>query len=409
MQRFFAFDRRRFLNAGAAAVALAAGRTPAAESSSAAEFVPGKDARLIVHSTKVGEIETPLELLREQRLTPKELLFIRNNQFLADSLRLTPAPLDGWNIELAGLIDRPQTLAATALSNMPQTKREVVLQCSGNGRAWFSRAAKVDGVPWRNGAMGNVEVSGVLLRTVLERLGVRVASAARFVAAEGADAPVAPPPGKTAADFEHSLPLADVLDRSLLVLEMNGEPLPRVHGGPVRFVTPGYYGTMQVKWLSRLRFERDESTNYHQVGRYRTPLRPLTPGASFTSTLENSEPNWNMKIKSVIFAPLRDAHVPVGPLEVRGVAWNDGQAAIDAVDVSSDGGRTWHRATLSRPADPCAWHPWTATLTLAPGRHTLRARAVDALGRTQPLDGAIHWNPAGYAWNGVEEVSVKVG
>jgi len=73
------------------------------------------------------------------------------------------------------------------------------------------------------------------------------------------------------------------------------------------------------------RFEEGESTNHHQVGRYRTPLQPLKPGSKFESTLANSEPNWEMRIKSVIFTPLDATKLSAGKVEIRGVAWNDGQ------------------------------------------------------------------------------------
>lgn len=211
------------------------------------------------------------------------------------------------------------------------------------------------------------------------------------------------------ADFEHSLPLSDALDRTILALSMNGEPLPRAHGGPVRLVTPAYYATMNVKWLSRLRFEHEESSNHHHLGRYRTPLRPIPPGTEFSSTLQNSEANWNMRIKSVIFAPLQDAHVPAGNLDVSGVAWNDGTVALEGVEISTDGGRSWRQTIMKRPASPYAWHPWQLQVEVVAGPQSILSRAVDKLGRTQPLDGSISWNPAGYAWNGVDSVDVTVG
>lgn len=165
-----------------------------------------------------------------------------------------------------------------------------------------------------------------------------------------------------------------------------------------------------VKYTSAiaLRFEVEESSNHHHVGRYRTPLRPLQPGAAFTSTLENSEPNWEMRIKSVIFAPLAGARVSAGKVEVQGVAWNDGQSKIEAVEVSSDGGQSWRKAKLTWPKSVYAWHPWSLKLKLRTGTHTILSRAIDVQGRAQPLDGTVAWNPAGYIWNGADSVSVEV-
>ena len=109
---------------------------------------------------------------------------------------------------------------------------------------------------------------------------------------------------------------------------------------------PGYYGTMNIKWLSRLRFEAHETYNYNQIPRYRVPNRPIEPGAEIEYTFENSQPNWQQKIKSVIFSPLEGATLATGQITVTGVAWNDGAAPITAVEVSTDNGQTWQAAEL---------------------------------------------------------------
>lgn len=401
-------DRRGFV-AFSSAVAISAAllrATRAADDDAllaADQFIPGKDKRLIVHNAKTGEIETPLGLLSEHAVTPKELLFVRNNQILPGTLSLDPAKEADWQIELGGLLAKPATITLADLSKLPQQEHELVLQCSGNGRAWFARSVKAEGAQWQNGAMGNVVFQGVPLAEVLKHCGTEPTDEARFLSAEGKDKPA-----KEGDDFEHSIPLDVALQRSILALSMNGEPIPKVHGGPVRLVTPGYYGTMNVKWLSRLRFEAEESKNHHHVGRYRTPLARLKPGSEFKSTLANSEANWEMRIKSVIFAPLEGTKVPAGQVEVRGVAWNDGQTRIEAVEVSADNGQSWRRAQLTRPKSPYAWHPWKLALKLPAGKHRLLSRAIDVAGRAQPLDGAVGWNPAGYAWNGADLVTVEV-
>ena len=404
--------RRRFLQQASALAAgsalvprLTIGAADEERTPSADQFIRGKDKRLMVHNAKVGEIETPLPLLREQSLTPKELLFVRNNQFLPETLTTDGAEIGDWQLALDGMIETPQAVPGAELGKLPQEELELVLQCSGNGRSKFSKTVRADGVQWQHGAMGNVKFKGVRLKTLLDHLRVKVWPEARFIAAEGKDTPVK----AGDADFEHSVPLADALERSILALSMNGELIPKVHGGPLRLITPGYYATMNVKWLSRLRFEEQESTNHHHVGRYRTPLKPLSPGSKFTSTLGNSEPNWNMRIKSVIFAPLDGEQVAAGKVEIRGVAWNDGLARIEAVEVSTDGGDSWRKSKLQQPTSPFAWHPWSLTIEFAKGSQTILARAVDAQGRTQPLDGSIAWNPAGYAWNGADQITITVG
>ena len=81
------------------------------------------------------------------------------------------------------------------------------------------------------------------------------------------------PMGLEKPDLEHSIPVADVLERGIIALRLNGEPLPGIHGGPVRLVTPGFFGTMQIKWLTRLRFETAESPNFYHATEYRVPYR----------------------------------------------------------------------------------------------------------------------------------------
>lgn len=402
-------SRREFITT-TAALALAAQWSPmsrarAAEAVTADQVIPGKSDQLLVHNAKIGEIETPIELLRKHPITPKDLLFIRNNQVLPGSMSLAPAKPEGWLIDLIGLINAPAQVSATDLLKMESVEHEAVLQCSGSGRTRFYKTAKVDGVPWGQGAMGNVHLRGVALSALLERLKVQVQPEAKYVVVEGRDVPDKP----GAEDFEHSLPLNDALSRTLLVTHLNGEPLPLAHGGPVRAVTLGYYATMNVKWLSRLRFESQETANYNHVGRYRTPLKPIAPGSAFKSTLANSEPNWNMKIKSVIFSPLAGEKITGGrTITVSGVAWNDGVTKLASVEVTADEGQTWHRAELTFPSSPYAWHQWKATVPVAKGACIVRSRATDVLGLSQPFDGGIHWNPAGYAWNGADEIAFEV-
>lgn len=409
---FDLLTRRRLLQSGLAVAASAwaapwnlVARAEDKAVPAADQLIAGKDRRLLVHTaSKTGfEIETPLELLREDSLTPASKLFVRNNQQPDWSATIEPPKPGPWTLEIRGLLEINRAITLDEISRLPQVEHELVLQCSGNGRSLFSSAAPVKGAPWTHGAMGNVRFKGPTLKSVFEKLDVRPHATAKFVAAEGVDSPGKP----ESADFEHSLPLNETLARSIIALELNGKPLPAVHGGPMRLVTPGYYGTMHVKWLTRLRIEDRETVNYHQVKRYRIPREPLKPGSTFTSTLDNSDPHWRMRVKSVIFTPGRDAILANGKVVASGVAWNDGTSLIDAVELSLDGGKSWRRAELER-SSRYAWQRWQMPLTLAKGKHTIMSRAVDTLGNTQPLDGAIDWNPDGYVWHGADRVTVEV-
>ena len=365
--------------------------------------VAGKSAELLPFTLVPLVAETPVSLLDKERITPKSDLFVRNNQDWKEGLTLEPYPRAGWTIELTGLIDKPVKIAATDLEKLEQESHEMVLQCSGSSRSLYSKAAKTEGTQWGRGGIGNVVFRGVPLAAVLEHLKVKVNPEARFVTANGIDEP---PPKKD--DFEHSLLVADVLAKSLFALEMNGEPLPALHGGPVRLVTPGFYGTMQVKWLKQLRFEKNETTVSHQVPKYRMPHAPIPPGTDYKFTVENSRPNYQMRVKSVLLSPEADASLPASEFKVRGVAFNDGAAAMEAVLISTDRGRSWSQTKLEAPENPTGWTKFETAVKLEPGVHEIWSRAIDQLGRSQPLDGTIYWNPHGYEWNGVEKIKVKV-
>lgn len=399
--------RRRLMKTATAAITTRtfAGGVQArqAPNANSAAVVRGKHDGLIVHTTDPVQMETPIALLRQHKVTPTELIFIRNNLELENSRTLAPLPLAGWPVEFGGLVEYPRVVDAAQLLNFPKIERLMVLQCSGNGRAFFSKVAKVKGEPWTRGALANVRFAGASLATVLESLKLNVDRVARFITAEGRDAPKS----VKDADFEHSLPLDDCLERGMLAYELNGKPIPAVHGGPVRLIVPGYYGTMQMKWLSRLRFESHETSNHHQLSRYRTPIRPIAPGSAFVNTFENSEPNWRLKTKCVIFSPLDSEPQQVGNVAVSGVAFSDG-TPIETVLISTDRGLNWRRAELSTSADAFAWREWKTQMPLRPGRNEILARAIDAAGRSQPLDPGFGWNPAGYAYYSTDRVTIDV-
>jgi hypothetical protein len=155
------------------------------------------------------------------------------------------------------------------------------------------------------------------------------------------------------------------------------------------------FGTMQIKWLTRLRFETEESPNFYHATEYRMPYARVKAGPPFRFTLESSRPTWDIRLMSYILDPLPGAKLKAGPITVSGVAYNDGKARIESVLVSVDKGENWRPAKLEIPDSPYAWYQWKAHATLEPRTHEIWARATDALGRSQPLDGKIFWNPNG--------------
>lgn len=399
--------RRRFLLATGALAAThwsrvsGPGLIAADQTNSASKLVAGKSDELLVLSSEPKVLETPVHLLAKDTLTSTPLLFVRNNAEPAGTATCEPASANGWNVELTGLVEGKKSIAVESLAKLPHHEVEMVLQCSGNSRAMFSRAAQTSGTQWGRGGIGNVKFGGVKLTAVLEHLQATPQKLARYVCAEGQDAPMSDPD-----DFEHSLPLGDALEGAMLATTLNGQPLPAVHGGPVRLVLPGYYGTVQMKWLNRLRFEAEESANAHHADRYRTPNRLIEPGASFKFDRSNSTPTWKQKIASLVTSNADLQQLAAGSVRLQGYAWNDGSVPLAGVLLSTDQGETWRRVSLNAGASPFAWSQWSASVEIQRGENRVWVSAVDVLGRTQPLDGNITWNPRGYEWNGVERLTL---
>lgn len=398
-------SRRQFL-AASGALAMASGslgKSAFAQAEDASSLIKGKDKRLLVLKPFPAVLETPLELLTENQLTPKSLLFVRNNQQPEDSATLAPSPSKEWTVNFTGDLNRKLSVSLAELREMEMTEYEMVLQCSGNGRSLFSKAAQTSGTQWGKGGVGNVRFAGVRLSTVLEKNGIEIGKNVRFANASGDDQPL---PGKE--DFLHSLPVTELMNRSILALDLNGEPLSAIHGGPIRLITPGIYATMNVKWLSELDFVSEESSNYNHVPRYRVPNQSIAPGEQYDFTLENSRYNWAMKIKSIVLTPGDGATLSAGSTMVKGVAFNDGLAGISSVYVSVDKGQSWTKAALSHSDSRYGWTQFEIPVELTAGKQSIWCRAIDAFGRTQPKEGSLAWNPRGYEWNGIEKIDVDV-
>lgn len=396
---------------GAAVSPMAARVALAGSTANPADIIKGVNPTMIIHNAKLGVMETPLALLREHDITPKNLMFIRNH-FPPEGkqawMATTDAPkITEWKIRVGGLVIRPRTITLKDLQGMKQVKRTSVLTCAGNGRAYYAAKAKAPGGQWHHGGLANVEWEGVPLKDVLDKVNVGPSKDVRFLTANGADES----PAAKGADLIKSYPLEDAaLDNAILALKLNGEPIAAVHGGPVRLIIPGYYGNMNVKFLDSLTYETEQSPTPFQSKAYRYPDMPVEPGKFTVSDYNtgNSRPTYAHKIMSIIFAPLTEDTVKAGPVEIRGVAWNDGTAPITSIKVSTDGGATWANADFKLADSPFAWHHWSLKTTLGKGTHALRVIATDAIGRTQPMDGTARWNPKGYEWNGVDNVPVTV-
>ncbi len=357
----------------------------------------GEDAgpELIVRSRRPLDAETPVEAFGTF-LTPNRLFFVRSH-FGAPAVGLT----DRWTLTVAGGVRTERSFGLDDLAGLDQVTIPAVLQCSGNGRSLFSPT--IPGVGWVKGAVGNAEWSGVRLADLLDRAGVAPGMA--HVHLHGADGPPMPrnPP------YLRSLPLdRATASTTILATQMNGEPLPTLHGGPVRLVVPGWCGNHWIKWLRTLVVARGEAPGFYMQTGYKMPIRPMPPGVDPKPS--ELRPVTVLNVKSLIASPSSGGVVRAGRVEVRGVAWTGGESTVTRVEVATAAGKgsreAWRDATLDGPARPYAWRPWRLAIDAAPGPLTVRARATDSSGEVQPE--ASPWNKSGYLWNGYDTIACEV-
>jgi sulfite oxidase len=386
--------------AGLLPAALAQGTGPAVAKGPEPLDFPGKDKGLVVLGDRPLVAETPEQLLDDET-TPTPKFFIRNNGQIPE----TAANPDAWTITVEGEVNQPLTLALAEIRRrFPQKTYRMVLECGGNGRSFFQPQAR--GNPWTNGGAGCAEWTGVPLAELLKAAGIK--EAAKYTAHYGRDPHLS---GDTTKDpLSRGMPIPKAMEEhGLLVFAMNGEPLPHIHGGPVRLVIPGWPGSLSHKWLSRIVLRDREHDGQGMTGTsYRVPIRPMVPGGRADEA--NFRILESMPVRSIVTSPTNGARLPAGTREValRGAAWA-GDLTVARVDVSLDFGATWTPAAMGPLRNRYDWHRWTATVRLpSDGYYELWARATDSEGRMQPHH-AGNWNPQGYGGNPMHWVAILVG
>ncbi len=347
---------------------------------------------LFVHDEDTLNAEPTPDLL-DEAITPIDTFFIRNNGDLPQT-----RPVEDWRLTIDGEVERPLTWSIAELRQRFATVTlTAVLECAGNGRSQFSPAT--DGLPWRLGAVGCARWTGVRLRDVLEASGVK--TSAVYTGHYSPDRQIA---DRSKPALSRGLPIAKALaPETLIAFAMNGEPLPALHGGPLRIVAPGFPGSAWQKWLDRISLRPVQHDGEKMQGtNYRLPLDPVKPG----ETLDESRFTiiTDMPVKSLITRPVPGFVVNVGQtLEVAGFAWS-GSVPVAGVQISCDGGENWAQAALEPGEGPFAWRRFRAEFSIAKaGPLLVMARARDIDGNAQPFE--IAWNPRGYCNNQVQRVS----
>jgi sulfite oxidase len=359
----------------------------------------GKRHDMVVRDWLPFNAEPPAAALAGGEITAVDTFYSRNHGPLPDT-----AP-EHWLLQVSGMVDTPRTLTYDQLINGFSAHSVVAtLACAGNRRAELLAVRPIPGKdPWAHGAISTAEWRGVRLADVLDAAGVHHDDGLHVAFSAPDVAPEAVP----VQSYGSSIPLTKAMSEEvLLAWEMNSEPLPRVHGGPVRVVVPGYIGARSVKWVTAIRVQPGPSENYFQSSDYRI----LPPEAD----PDTAVPGEGISLSSLplncdILVPDDGAEIPAGPLTIRGWALAGDGRGIGRVDVSLDGGNTWRQANLQPATSRWAWRLWSLTVEAHPGPMSLSARAWDDTGVTQPESPAPLWNPRGYGNNAWAHISVTAG
>jgi len=330
------------------------------------EFRDGK----IVRSKDPLNLEMPFETL-DGFITPTKSFYVRTH------FPIPKIDKNKWRLRIEGQVDKPFEIKFDELTKLEPRKIPATLECAGNNRSFLE--AKVKGVQWGLGGVGNAEWTGAPLSLLLQRANVK--STAREIILEGADGgkldDAKAPPGDL--KFARSIPLAKARD-VLVAYKMNDADLPAEHGFPVRAIVPAWYAVASIKWLQRIIVTDKPFNGYYQTLDYAFWRRD--DGHAKLEALSE------MQTKAEIAKPRTGETVRVNShVRVHGAAWT-GDGAITKVELSVNGGSSWSEATLVGESKPNAWRLWEFDwkTPAQPGKATLIARATDSSGRTQPIE-----------------------
>nr|AHM76763.1 nitrate reductase [Morus alba]AHM76764.1 nitrate reductase [Morus alba] len=349
--------------------------------------------------------EPPLtRLMHHGFITPVPLHYVRNHG------AVPRASWDDWTIEVTGLVKRPTKFTMDQLVNdFPSREFPVTLVCAGNRRKEQNLVKQSIGFNWGAAAVSTSVWMGVPLRALLKRCGIlpRVKGALN-VCFEGAE----DLPGGGGSKYGTSVRKEIAMDPArdiILAYMQNRERLKPDHGFPVRMIIPGFIGGRMVKWLKRIVVTTQESDYYYHYKDNR-----VLP-SHVDAELANAESWWykpeyiinELNINSVITTPCHQEILPINswttqrPYTLKGYAYSGGGKKVTRVEVTMDGGETWHLCTLDHPEKPnkygkywcwCFWSLEVEVLNLLVAKE-IAVRAWDETLNTQPEK--LIWNVMG--------------
>jgi sulfite oxidase len=349
----------------------------------------GKRKEMIVRTELPYNAEPPPAVLAGDPITPLDAFYARNHGAIRDI-----APQQ-WQLRVNGLVDKPLTLTYGQLkTGFDQHGVVATLACAGNRRAERLRVRAIPGKePWAHGAISTARWRGVRLADILTAAGLQP-EGGLHVAFE---APDVAQEARPVQSYGSSIPVRKAMSPEvLLAWQMNGELLPRAHGGPVRVLVPGYIGARSVKWVTAITVQAGPSENYFQAHDYR--ILPPEADADTSAAGEGISLS-SLVLNCDILYPTDDDRVAAGSLTIRGYGLVGDGRTVERVDVSLDDGLTWQQADLHPAPSEWSWRPWSLTVEIRRGPVHVTARAWDDTGALQPESATSLWNPRGYGNN----------
>jgi DMSO/TMAO reductase YedYZ molybdopterin-dependent catalytic subunit len=301
----------------------------------------------------------------------------------------------GYTLRLTGLVERPLSIAYADLIARNKVEIDAGFECGGNNANLF------------HGLIGNARWGGIRLRDLLREARVQTEGIeAVFYGADTGTENVRDRDVEVA--FGRSMHIDDAMLPDVLVAwEMNGEPLPALHGFPLRLICPGWPGSTSGKWLKRLWIRDRVHDGAKMTGdSYRLPRHLVAPGSGVSD--DQMDIIEELPVKSIVTFPGTGIeHPQSAPLALRGHAWS-GFGDVREMHLSIDFGQTWQPAELKSPRNRYAWQRWNTEVRFpTTGYFEVWARATDVTGRMQPML-VPGWNPKGYCNNAMQRIAIKV-
>jgi DMSO/TMAO reductase YedYZ molybdopterin-dependent catalytic subunit len=355
---------------------------------------PQKGA-MVLQRARPPLLETPFEVFDQGIFTPNDRFYVRWH------IANIPTVVDPttFRLRVRGHVRQPLSFTLDELvRKFTPIEFAAVNQCSGNSRGFFT--PRVAGGQWANGAMGNALWTGVSLKAVLDRAGVK--AGALQVRFNGLDTGILP----QTPDFMKSLDVDHSRNGEVMIAyAMNGKPLPLLNGYPLRLVVPGWYATYWVKMLDDVEVLDRPDDNFWMSRAYLipdTPLADIVPGQQDVKLIPI-----NRMVPRSFFTNVQDnAKFKVGETTtVRGIAFG-GDTGLAKVLFSADAGSHWQQARLGPDYGKYSFRQWTVDLRPSSmGPQTLMVKALNTAGASQP--DRANWNGSGFMRNVVESVSVQ--